>query len=114
MTTFDRAIGRLLIAITFLATALLVIGVLLMLVSGISPLSGGPGLDVPSLLIDLATLSPAGFLWVGLLAVIATPISRVVAAAIGFAGVGDRRMVFVSVAILVVIVASVVTATVTG
>jgi hypothetical protein len=32
VTSFDRTIGRLLIAVTYVATALLVIGVLLMLV----------------------------------------------------------------------------------
>lgn len=111
MTSFDRVVGRLLIGVTYFATALLVIGVLLMLVGGISPLSVGPRLDPSALVVDLATLSPAGFLWVGLLAVIATPISRVIAAAIGFAREGDSRMVGVSIAILVVIVASVVAAT---
>lgn len=100
---FERTIGRLLIGLTYLATALLVVGVLLMLASGISPLSGGPRLDPGSLTIDLVTLTPSGFLWLGLLAVIATPISRVVAAAIAYARGGERGMVGVSLAILVVI-----------
>jgi uncharacterized membrane protein len=103
VTSFDRTIGRLLIAVTYVATALLVVGVLLMVASGISPSSGGPGLDLASLPTDLMTLSPSGFLWLGLLAVIATPISRVIAAAVGFWLVGDRRLVAVAVAILVVI-----------
>ena len=99
----ERTIGRLLIGLTYVATALLLVGVLLMLASGISPLSGGPRLDLASLPIDLATLTPAGFLWLGLLAVIATPIARVVAAAIAYARAGDRGMVGVALAILVVI-----------
>ena len=100
---FERAIGRLLIGLTYASTALLVVGVLLMLASGISPLSGGPRLDPASLPIDLATLTPSGFLWLGLLAVIATPISRVVAAAFAFARAGERGLVGVALAILVVI-----------
>lgn len=99
----EQAIGRLLIGLTYVATGLLLVGVLLMLVSGISPLSGGPRLDLASLPIDLATLTPSGFLWLGLLTVIATPITRVVAAAIAFTRAGERAMVAVAVAILVVI-----------
>jgi uncharacterized membrane protein len=114
VTDFDRTIGRLLIAVTYVAALLLAIGVLLMVASGISPLSGGPALDLTSLVADVASLQPAGFLWLGLLAVIATPLTRVAAAAVGFALVGDRRMVAVSIAILVVIAVSVATALAAG
>jgi uncharacterized membrane protein len=114
MTNFDRAIGRLLIGVTYVATALLVIGVLLMIAGGISPSSGGPGLDLASLPTDLATLAPSGFLWLGLLVVIATPISRVIAAAVGFWSTGDRQLVAVAVAILVVIGVAVGTAVATA
>lgn len=107
MIDFERTLGRLLIGLTYVATALLVVGVLLMLASGISPLSGGPQLDPASLPIDLATLTPAGFLWLGLLAVIAAPIGRVMAAGIGFARTGERGLVAVAVAILVVIAAAI-------
>lgn len=99
----ERTVGRLLILLTYVATALLVVGVLLMLVSGISPLSGGPRLDLASLPIDLATLTPSGFLWLGLIAVIAAPITRVVAAAFAFARGGERGLVGVALAILVVL-----------
>jgi uncharacterized membrane protein len=114
MTAFDRTIGRLLIGLTYTAALLLTIGVLLMVASSISPLSGGPALDLSSLVADLASLQPAGFLWLGLLAVIATPLSRVAAAAVGFALVGDRRMVAVSIAILVVVGVSIATALAAG
>lgn len=114
MTDFERAIGRLLIALTYVATGLLLVGVLLMLASGISPSSGGPRLDLPSLPIDLATLTPSGFLWLGLLAVIATPISRVGAAAVAFARAGERGLVGVSLAILLVIAAAIGTAVLGG
>jgi uncharacterized membrane protein len=100
---FDRRIGRLLIAVTYIAVVLLTVGVVLLIGAGISPLSGGPQLDLGRLAADLLALSPAAFLWLGILAVIATPVSRVIAAAIGFARLGDRWMVGVAVAILVVI-----------
>ncbi len=103
MIDFDRTIGRLLIGLTYIGTALLVVGVLLMVANGISPSSGGPSLDLASIPADVVALRPSGFVWLGLLAVLATPISRVIAAAVGFWLGGDRRMVAVAVAILVVI-----------
>ena len=100
---FDRIIGRLLIAVTYLAVVLLSVGVLLLLVAGISPLAGGPPLDPANLAADLLAVDPAAYLWLGILAVIATPLSRVIAATIGFARLGDRWMVGVAVGILTVI-----------
>jgi uncharacterized membrane protein len=100
---FDRFLGRLLIAVTYLAVGLLSVGVSLLLVHGISPLAGGPRLDLEHLARDMVHLAPAAFLWLGILAVIATPISRVIVAAIGFARLGDRWMVGVALGILVVI-----------
>ena len=114
MTTFERTIGQIMIGVTYVAGVLLVIGVLLMLAGGISPLSGGPRLDVGSIVADIASLQPAGFLWLGLIAVIATPITRVIAAAIGFGLAGERRMVLVAIAILGVIAVSIATALATG
>lgn len=110
----ERTIGRLLIGLTYVATGLLVVGVLLMLASGISPLSGGPRLDLASLAIDFATLTPSGFLWLGLLAVIAAPISRVVAAAIAFGRGGEFGLVGISLAILVVLAIAIGSAIVVG
>jgi uncharacterized membrane protein len=110
VTPFDRAIGRLLIVVTYVASVLLLIGVALMVAAGISPLSGGPALDPRALASDLLSLQPAGFLWLGLIAVIATPISRVVAAAIAFGRAGDRQMVAVALGILAVIAVSITTA----
>jgi uncharacterized membrane protein len=114
VTGFDRSIGRLLIVVTYIAALLLLVGVLLMLASEISPLSGGPALDVSAITSDLSSLQPAGFLWLGLLAVIATPITRVVAAAVAFARAGEPRMVLVAVAILAVIAISITTAALAG
>ena len=111
---FDRFIGRLLIGVTYVAVVLLSIGVVLLFADGISPMSGGPPLDLADLAEDLMARAPAAFLWLGILAVIATPLSRVIAAAIGFARHGDRGMVAVSLGILVVIALGVVTALAAG
>ena len=111
---FDRFIGRLLIAVTYVAVALLGVGVVLLLANGISPLAGGPPLDLDRLAADVATAAPAGFLWLGILTVIATPLSRVIAAAVGFARLGDRWMVGVALAILLVIALSIATAVAAG
>jgi uncharacterized membrane protein len=111
---FDRFIGRLLIAVTYVAVGLLLVGVVLMVAAGISPLAGGPPLDLEHMAGDIAALAPAAFLWLGILAVIATPLSRVVAAAVGFARAGDPSMVGVAVAILVVIALGIASALMAG
>jgi uncharacterized membrane protein len=99
----ERLIGRLLIAVTYVAVGLLVIGVLLMIADGISPLSGGPGLHLTTLGSQLLALEPAAFLWLGLLAVVAAPIGRVIVAAIAYARDADWLMVAISLGILAVI-----------
>lgn len=111
---FDRFIGRLLIVVTYIAVGLLSVGVALLLAAGVSPLAGGPPLDPGRLLADIGGLAPAAFLWLGILAVIATPLSRVVAAAIGFARLGDRWMVGVALAILAVIALGILSALAAG
>jgi uncharacterized membrane protein len=110
--SFEGTIGRLLIALTYVAVILLAIGVGLLFVRGISPLSGGPLFDPRRLVRDVMALAPEGFLWLGLLAVIAAPVARVIAAAIGYARAGDRSMVLIALAILAVLAASVATAVV--
>jgi uncharacterized membrane protein len=110
----ERVVGRLIVAVTYVAVGLLLVGVLFMVVSGISPLAGGPPFDPDSLPGDLARLEPGAFLWLGLLTVIATPISRVIAAAVGYARIGDRFLVAVALAILAVIGASVATGMAAG
>ena len=107
---FERALGRLLIALTYVAVALLATGVVVMIGQGISPLSAAPDFDPRRLLADVEAFVPAGFLWLGLLAIIAAPISRVAAAAVGYGRAGDRSMVAIAIAILVVIAASITSA----
>ncbi len=109
----DQAIARLITAGTYLSVALLGIGVLLMAAAGRSPLEGGPAFDVTRLLPDLAALRPEGFLWLGLIAAIATPSVRVAASLLGYLRGGERRMAGVSVLILGVIALSVILATAT-
>jgi uncharacterized membrane protein len=111
---FERRIGRLLIAATYVSVGLLLIGVVLMLAAGISPLSSGPPLDPSTLVSGLVALEPAAFLWLGLLAVLATPISRVVAAAIGFARTGEWMLVGAAIGILATIALSIASVVVFG
>ena len=99
----ERTIGRLLSAMTYVAVALLIVGVVLMAAAGISPLAGGPAFDPAAIPAELLAGTPAGFLWLGLLAVIATPIVRVIGAAVAYGSTAQWPMVAVSVAILVVI-----------
>ncbi len=107
---FERRIGRMLIGATYIAVALLLVGVALMATQGISPLADAPPFQPGAIAADILALQPTGFLWLGLLVVIATPISRVVVALAGYVRTGDRLMVGVSIAILAVITLGVVIA----
>ena len=51
---FERRLGRLLTAVTYVAVGLLTIGVVLMLLAGISPLAVGPPFDPAQLVPELA------------------------------------------------------------
>jgi uncharacterized membrane protein len=107
---FERRLGRLLIGVTWVAVVLLAIGTTLLLIAGISPLAGGPPFDPSQLVPDLLALEPAGFLWLGILVVIATPLSRVAGAAVGFIKRGEPLMAVISLAILGVIAISILAA----
>jgi uncharacterized membrane protein len=109
----DRTIARLLTVGTYVSIALLALGVGLMAAAGLSPLDGGPDFDPSRLAADLAALRPEGFLWLGLIAAIATPSARVAASFVGYLRRGERAMAGVSVLILGVIALSVLLATVT-
>jgi uncharacterized membrane protein len=103
----DRSIARLLTIGTYGSVALLGVGVVLMLAAGIAPLAGGPRFELDVLVDDLAHLRPAGFLWLGIVAVIATPSARVAASFVGFIRRGERPMALVAALILAVIALSV-------
>ena len=111
---FETRIGRLLVGATYLAVGLLIVGVALMIANGISPLADPPTFEPGAIVSGLTTLQPTAFLWLGLAVVIATPISRVLVALVGYARTGDRLMVAVSLGVLVVITVGVVTAVVEG
>jgi uncharacterized membrane protein len=104
-------IARILRAGTLLSVGLLAIGVALIAAAGRSPLDATwPALDLGRLPGDLVALRPEGFLWLGLLATLSTPLLRVAASIIGFLGVGERRMAGLGTAVLVVIAIAVVVA----
>lgn len=103
----ESLIGRLLMTFTYVSVALLAIGVGLMVARGISPTSGGPALDATTLGVRILGLDASGLLWLGLLAVIAAPIGRVIVAGIAYARDADWLMVGVSIGILLVIGAGV-------
>jgi uncharacterized membrane protein len=106
----DRSIARLLTYGTYVSVVLLALGVVVMFARRIAPLAGGPPFQPELIIDDVAQFQPAGFLWLGLIAVIATPTSRVVAALIGFGRRGERTMAIVAALILVVMALSVVLA----
>jgi uncharacterized membrane protein len=108
--SLDDAIARLLSIGTYLAVVLLSFGLVAMLLGGISPYAPGPDLDPGVLISDLVAGRAAGFLWLGLLAVIATPTSRVLLALVRFARSREWEMAAVSAAILGIITLSVILA----
>jgi uncharacterized membrane protein len=108
----EAAIARLLTIGTYVAIALVLVGVLGMLAAGVDPLSHAtpPSFDLARLPGDLVALRPEGFLWAGLVTVLALPVGRVVVAGVGFLAANDRRLALVSLAVLLVVLASVVAA----
>ena len=106
--TLEARVARLLTIGTYTAVALIVVGTLGSLAAGRSPLDAAPSLELGRLPADLAALRPSGFLWLGVLGVIATPAARVAAALIGYLQLGERGMAVVAGLILVVIGAGVV------
>jgi uncharacterized membrane protein len=69
-----------------------------------------PAFDPGEVVADMFALRPEGFLWAGIVIVVATPIARIVGELVTFASRGDRLMALVSLAILGVVVLSVVVA----
>ena len=109
----ERSIGRLLVAITYVAVAFLLVGVVAMIAAGISPLAAPPSVDLTGIVSAALAIEPVGLLWLGLIVVIATPIVRVIAAAVAYARGGETRMLGISIAILAVIAIGIATTLVT-
>jgi uncharacterized membrane protein len=103
MRDFEGVVGRLLIGMTYIAVACLVVGVGLLVASGVGVLDGGPALDPGTLVADLLAFDPAAFLWLGLGVVLATPITRVATTGVAYARRGQWSMVLIATGILVVI-----------
>ena len=106
--SLEDTIARLLSVGTYASVLLLLIGTLLLLAEGRSPLDLGPAFDPATIVADVASLRSAGFLWLGILGLVATPSARVVAALVGYARRGETRMAGVAALIIVVLAAGVV------
>ena len=104
--SLEHTIARLLTIGTYLSIALLVVGLGLRLATGGGP-SVGPAFDLTRLVPDLLAFKAEGFLWLGLLVVVATPAARVLASLVGYVRRGESRMAIVAALILLVIAASV-------
>jgi uncharacterized membrane protein len=103
----ERIVARLLAVGTYGSVTLVAIGTALILVNGVQPLGAAPTFDPSRLGDDILHLRAAGFLWLGLIAVVATPAGRVLASLIGYARRGERLMAVVAALILAVIALSV-------
>lgn len=107
--TLDLTVARLLMAGTYASMALLALGVILMALGGLSPLD--PPLhdfDPGALIGDILAGRPDGFLWLGLVVLLATPSARVAASLVGYLRSGDRPMAIVGLGILAVVAGGVV------
>lgn len=112
--SLESALARVLQVGTYASIGLVTIGVALFLARGGSPLDPGQPLAVDRLVPDILALRAEGFLWLGILGLVATPGLRVVGALIGFARRGERTMVAVACLILVVVAVGVIAGVVTG
>jgi uncharacterized membrane protein len=107
-TEFELVLARMLNLGALMSVLLLAVGVGLMAVEGRSPLDGEQlALDVGRIPSDIVAMRAEGFLWLGLLFVIATPAARVVASLAGFAANRERGMALIALAILGVIASGV-------
>ena len=105
----EAAIGRLLVVGTWTAMGLVLVGVVLMLATGIDPLAHGaiPPFDLAQVPAELIALQPVGFLWAGIVLVILLPIGRVVVAGLAFVAERDWRLALVSFLVLLVVLVSI-------
>lgn len=102
-------IGRLMVWGVYIAMALILTGVVLAVLSGVDLLAYGlaQAPDPADLLHALLTLQPEGFLWAGIVMLIAIPIGRVVVSGVGFLATGERRFALISLLVLLVVLVSI-------
>ena len=112
----ESLIARLLVVGLWLAMGLILVGVALMLATGTDPFDHGaiPPFDLAQIPSEMLALQPAGFLWAGIVLIVALPVGRVMVAGVGFLAVHDRRMALISLLVLLVVLASIVAAIGTG
>ncbi len=111
----DRRIARVLGVGVSASVLLLAIGAVLLIGAGRSPLDKGwPAFDPSRLAGDLLALRPEGFLWLGLITILATPSIRVTTAIAGFLVAGERRMAGLGLAVLAIVALAVVAGTALG
>jgi uncharacterized membrane protein len=106
--SLELALSHVLQLGTYVSVALIAVGSILLLAGGGSPLDPGPPLDLSQLPAELLALRPAGFLWLGIVGVLATPALRVGRALLGFLRRDEQRMVAVSALVLGVILVGVI------
>jgi uncharacterized membrane protein len=100
----ELVIARLLMVGTVAGIALLAVGVALMAVGGISPEAGTfPAFDARTVVADIVAFRPEGFLWAGIVILIATPIARVTGELVTYLVRGDRLLALVALGILGVV-----------
>lgn len=105
-TRLEQLLSGLLLTGLSLAMILMLVG------AGLAVAGVGDGIGHASSISDvpraLAGLEPAGFVGLGLLVLLATPVARVVALVIGFAIRGSRLFSIISLVVLLVLALSVV------
>ena len=102
--TLEVLIGRVLRIGTYTAMALVLIGVVLMTLGGIDPLAtASQPFDLAIVVDDVIALRAAGFLWLGIVLVIALPVGRVLLELAGAIAHRDASMIAVAVGILIVV-----------
>ena len=93
---------------TYVSVGAVGLGTILLVLGGTSPTSGGPPLVPSQVIDDIVALRPAGFLWLGMLGILATPALRVAHATAALARAGEPRMAVVGLLVLGVIAAGVI------
>jgi uncharacterized membrane protein len=112
--TLEAALAHVLQLGTYASVALIGVGSVVLLAGGGSPLGGGPAFAPERIVPDILALRPAGFLWLGIVGVLATPGLRVLRALIGFWRRGEQRMALVAALVLVVVAVGVVAGLLSG
>ena len=110
--SLETIVARVLVVGTYLAIGLILVGVIGLLRDGIDPLAtaNAPAFDLGQVPGDIVALRPTGFIWAGILTVMALPILRVIISGAGFYAAGERRLALVSALVVLVVGVSIVAA----